>query len=70
MMFNQPLRNPSLPPVISRSVSLRLLLLRLMTNLLMVKQGSVEHALTVPEGPRFSGLISVLNEWEHKKDFG
>ena len=59
-----------MPPVISRSVSLRLLLLRLMTNLLMVKQGSVEHALTVPEGTLFSGLIGVLNEWEHKKDFG
>ena len=40
-----------------------------MSTQLLVKQGRVEHTLTVPEGTLFSGLIGVLNAWEHKEDY-
>ena len=40
-----------------------------MTTLLMAKQGSVEHALTVPEDTLFSGVCELMNAWEHKECF-
>ena len=40
-----------------------------MTTLLMAKQGSVEHALTVPEDTLLSGVCELMNAWEHKECF-
>ena len=40
-----------------------------MTTLLRVKQGSVEHALTVPEDTLFFGVCELMNAWEHKECF-